>query len=154
MDMIATLVQPPLSYSHMLRKLVLPSYLTPLSHSSIVSSLIVLRCRHQSSPFPKPYPSPCRRRSHVTQARPVAGGGGFRPHDRRQRRCDIVSSAQNRFALPLFVEDQWRHHKEMRSLRPWRPCPWPRRCPTVKEILGTCVNIGCTIDVKDPKDLQ
>jgi large subunit ribosomal protein L12e len=24
----------------------------------------------------------------------------------------------------------------------------------VKEILGTCVNIGCTIDVKDPKDLQ
>ncbi|CAA2953279.1 60S ribosomal L12 [Olea europaea subsp. europaea] len=25
---------------------------------------------------------------------------------------------------------------------------------TVKEILGTCVSVGCTIDGKDPKDLQ
>ncbi|XP_042404699.1 60S ribosomal protein L12-1-like [Zingiber officinale] len=25
---------------------------------------------------------------------------------------------------------------------------------TVKEILGTCVSIGCTVDGKDPKDLQ
>ncbi|KAJ6372815.1 hypothetical protein OIU76_027192 [Salix suchowensis] len=25
---------------------------------------------------------------------------------------------------------------------------------TVKEILGTCVSVGCTVDGKDPKDLQ
>ncbi|MFS8025804.1 putative ribosomal protein L11/L12 [Helianthus anomalus] len=25
---------------------------------------------------------------------------------------------------------------------------------TVKEILGTCVSVGCTVDEKDPKDLQ
>lgn len=25
---------------------------------------------------------------------------------------------------------------------------------TVKEILGTCVSVGCTVDNKDPKDLQ
>ncbi|PQQ06047.1 60S ribosomal protein L12 [Prunus yedoensis var. nudiflora] len=24
----------------------------------------------------------------------------------------------------------------------------------VKEILGTCVSVGCTVDGKDPKDLQ
>jgi hypothetical protein len=25
---------------------------------------------------------------------------------------------------------------------------------TVKEILSTCVSVGCTVDGKDPKDLQ
>ncbi|ONK63948.1 uncharacterized protein A4U43_C07F20560 [Asparagus officinalis] len=25
---------------------------------------------------------------------------------------------------------------------------------TIKEILGTCVSVGCTVDGKDPKDLQ
>ncbi|MCL7046127.1 hypothetical protein MKW94_018286 [Papaver nudicaule] len=25
---------------------------------------------------------------------------------------------------------------------------------SVKEILGTCVSVGCTVDGKDPKDLQ
>ena len=25
---------------------------------------------------------------------------------------------------------------------------------TVKEILGTCVSVGCTVDGEDPKDLQ
>ena len=25
---------------------------------------------------------------------------------------------------------------------------------TVKEILGTCVSVGCTVDGKDPKDLD
>ncbi|KAG1361809.1 60S ribosomal protein L12 [Cocos nucifera] len=25
---------------------------------------------------------------------------------------------------------------------------------TIKEILGTCVSIGCTVDGKDPKDIQ
>ncbi|MFS7917397.1 putative ribosomal protein L11/L12 [Helianthus anomalus] len=25
---------------------------------------------------------------------------------------------------------------------------------TVNEILGTCVSVGCTVDEKDPKDLQ
>ncbi|KAJ7975070.1 60S ribosomal protein L12 [Quillaja saponaria] len=25
---------------------------------------------------------------------------------------------------------------------------------TVKEILGACVSVGCTVDGKDPKDLQ
>jgi large subunit ribosomal protein L12e len=25
---------------------------------------------------------------------------------------------------------------------------------TVKEILGTCMSVGCTVDSKDPKDLQ
>ena len=25
---------------------------------------------------------------------------------------------------------------------------------TVKEILGTCVSVGCTVDHEDPKDLQ
>ncbi|KAJ6817602.1 60S ribosomal protein L12 [Iris pallida] len=25
---------------------------------------------------------------------------------------------------------------------------------TIKEILGTCVSVGCTVDAKDPKDLQ
>ena len=25
---------------------------------------------------------------------------------------------------------------------------------TVKEILGTCVSVGCTVNGKDPKDLQ
>ncbi|KAF2300601.1 hypothetical protein GH714_014363 [Hevea brasiliensis] len=25
---------------------------------------------------------------------------------------------------------------------------------TVKEILGTCVSVGCTVDGKNPKDLQ
>lgn len=25
---------------------------------------------------------------------------------------------------------------------------------TVKEILGTCVSVGCTVDVKDPKEVQ
>ncbi|KAF3526743.1 hypothetical protein F2Q69_00048939 [Brassica cretica] len=25
---------------------------------------------------------------------------------------------------------------------------------TVREILGTCVSVGCTVDGKDPKDLQ
>ncbi|CAM8910628.1 unnamed protein product [Rhodiola kirilowii] len=25
---------------------------------------------------------------------------------------------------------------------------------TVKEILGTCVSVGCTVDGKDPKDVQ
>ncbi|MFS7939077.1 putative ribosomal protein L11/L12 [Helianthus anomalus] len=25
---------------------------------------------------------------------------------------------------------------------------------TVKEILGTCFSVGCTVDGKDPKDLQ
>jgi len=32
-----------------------------------------------------------------------------------------------------------------------RPTPTPA---TVKEILGTCVSVGCTVDGKDPKDLQ
>ena len=25
---------------------------------------------------------------------------------------------------------------------------------TVKEILGICLSVGCSVDVKDPKDLQ
>jgi hypothetical protein len=31
---------------------------------------------------------------------------------------------------------------------------FPSTNPQVKEILGTCVSVGCTVDGEDPRDIQ
>ena len=88
---------------------------------------------------------------------------------RRQRRASSRADAAPRCALatqqePVVDRKKVKHIQHdgnitmndvYETARIMRPRSMARHFSgTVKEILGTCVSVGCTVDGEDPKDLQ
>ena len=70
----------------------------------------------------------------------------------RQAKVSVVPSAT---ALVIkALKEPERDQKKVKNIKHNGNISLGDVVETAKEVLGTCVSVGCTVDGKDPKDLQ